>query len=113
MKSSSCVNCGGSFQKGKKKLAPPSRFPIPLHNSFSLFPSLQPHLLALQKLFSSLPAEMSLALRSTSRIAGARVAAKPSTAARRPARAGAVKALAFKVTLKTPSGDQVIECAGE
>lgn len=56
---------------------------------------------------------MSLALRSTSRIAGARVAAKPSSAARRPARAGAVKAMAFKVTFKTPSGDQVIECAGE
>lgn len=54
---------------------------------------------------------MSLALRSTTRIAGKSVAAKP-VSARRAAR-GSFRAMAYKVTLKTPSGDQVIECAGE
>lgn len=53
---------------------------------------------------------MSLALRSTTRIAGKQVAAPVK--ARRAARAS-IRAMAYKVTLKTPSGDQVIECAGE
>ena len=47
---------------------------------------------------------------TSSRMAVRARAARP---ARRVAGRGAVRAMAYKVTLKTPSGDQVIECAGE
>ncbi|KAI8467501.1 MAG: chloroplast ferredoxin [Monoraphidium minutum] len=48
------------------------------------------------------------------RVAGVRVAQKATVA--RPAtvsRARCTKAMAYKVTLKTPSGDKVIECADD